>query len=75
MPVGYVSSTQAAKDARIKAKLTEQVFSFFVYCVVTGCLVWLGGPDTTTPHRDYCMGPVGRKAGKLRIQIIVGSGA
>ena len=32
-------------------------------------------PDTTTPHRVNCMARWGEKTGKLRVQIIVGSGA
>ena len=31
--------------------------------------------DTTTPHGVICMAQWGEKTGKLRIQIIVGSGA
>ena len=31
--------------------------------------------DTTTPHKVNCMALWGEKTGKLRVQIIVGSGA
>jgi hypothetical protein len=32
-------------------------------------------PDATTPHGVNCMAQWGEKTGKLRLQIIVGSGA
>ena len=48
--------------------------SLVFVAIAKGLLVKRGAPDTTMPHEVNCMAKWGR-TGKLRILIIVGSGA